>query len=46
LAHDTLGERAKAIALAEEAVKIYDEVEHPDRHKHRATLERWKAEGE
>jgi hypothetical protein len=46
LVYDNLGERAKAITLAEEAVKIYDEVEHPSRHRNRATLERWKAEGE
>ena len=44
LALDPLGDREQAIACAEAALKIYEEIEDPNRAQVRATLAGWRAE--
>jgi len=43
LSLDKLGERAQAITCAEQALTIYEQIEHPGAAKVRAQLTEWRA---
>ncbi len=45
LAYDQLGERDRAIPLAEAALQIYEQIEDPNAEKVRRKLAQWRAEG-
>jgi tetratricopeptide (TPR) repeat protein len=46
LALDELGDRAQAIACAEEAFKIYEQIEDPNATRVREQLEAWRGESD